>query len=70
MFKGYYAGRWDMYFDEAMTAAAEGRDFNQTEFDKKAAKYEANWVESNVTPVSTPDYDILTFSRMLIKKYQ
>ena len=70
MFKGYYAGRWDMYFDEAMTAVAEGRDFNQTEFDKKAAKYEANWVESNVTPVSTPDYDILTFSRMLIKKYQ
>ncbi len=69
MFADYYAGRWALYFDEAMQAVSEGRDFNQTLFDRKASDYEAQWVNSRTTPVSTPSYDILTFSRMLIKKY-
>ena len=69
MFADYYAGRWALYFDEAMQAVSEGRDFNQTLFDRKASDYEAQWVNSRITPVSTPSYDILTFSRMLIKKY-
>lgn len=69
MFAEYYAGRWALYFDEAMQAVSEGRDFNQTLFDRKASDYEAQWVNSRTAPVSTPSYDILTFSRMLIKKY-
>ena len=69
MFSGYYAGRWQLYFDMALQAAAAGQPFPQQQYDGEAAAYEAAWVERHGTPHIPHGYDIRTFCRMLAGKY-
>ena len=41
--KGYYQGRWDIFFDEALASVREGRAFNEEGFETNLKAFEEGW---------------------------
>ncbi len=41
--KGYYQGRWDIFFDEALASVREDRPFNDEGFETKLKAFEEGW---------------------------
>ena len=49
--KGYYQGRWDILFDEALASVREDRPFDDEGFETRLKAFEAGWNQrSDVYP--------------------
>lgn len=65
----YYARRWSLYINDILAAAEDNKEFDQNAFNEKVSKFEQTWIIST-EPIRVPKRtDLLTFCRMLIKKY-
>lgn len=69
LINNYYAPRWQMYIDEITTAAENNIKFDQKSFDNKISKFENDWVDSNSPININKGSDLLTFCRLISRKY-
>ena len=65
----YYSYRWQLYINDILASVKEGKEFDMDNFTRKVVDFEQKWVTST-EPIKLPQHtDLLTFCRILIKKY-
>ena len=65
----YYARRWSLSVNDILAAAEDHKECDRNAFNEKVSKFEQTWIIST-EPIRVPKRtDLLTFCRMLIKKY-
>lgn len=68
--KGYYAKRWEMFINKALSSLENDEKFDEEQFYKEVTQFEINWVGKNEKYRLKPSGNSLDKARDLLEKYR
>ncbi len=67
---GYYAKRWNLFFDAVMNAAENDVEFDEAAFSTELSRFENGWINDTVSYISKPVGNTLDVANKIYSKWE